>query len=483
MLQDVHYIWIGPPAAAPFWGQDTIGAELTKKKHLDHNIYFWCLKEHKLHYQRHFYQTGVLTQCIENYAKERDEEFYEFVEALKISALKQTRRQDKAREYTTIKAAFQFFLQIDNDGYFSDTNVIPNPNFHDDALPQYQRFTFPYVVEPGYKPDADPWLMFSPTNERRAEARFNEYFLLARREFQTRNTGEKIDRLELGQAFVDSASYSYGAHKMTELVSNNNDGLCVQIGAFQKRYYNTHKSNVHTEHHFYEIISGKSSLDELAYLLNTSQFDTSTIETFEENKKTFNTTLLHHAIDLNKSQELSILLPYASNPNIKAQKNSFTFSKTLIEATTCPNCLEVLVQFYLNENFGNNPEQLKNTIIFVLNLVFDTVSERNLQKITSCSNDELSYIISHFKGCNFLTPLKKTLDVILPLGPINQASSSDYIEALKPLYYAKQTSTYTLLSWLGITNTEYRKHAELYSALESFTQQSYIPNGNRNACF
>jgi hypothetical protein len=40
MLQDLHYIWAGEPAQAPYLGQDTIGPDLTKQKHTDHTVYF-----------------------------------------------------------------------------------------------------------------------------------------------------------------------------------------------------------------------------------------------------------------------------------------------------------------------------------------------------------------------------------------------------------------------------------------------------------
>lgn len=405
---------------------------------------------------------------IEQYALEQDDEFYDFIETLKQSANQQVKKQNKAREYTTIKAAFQFFLQINHDGYFLDTNVIPNPTFMEPELPKYARFTFPYVDEPGDELQIDPWLMFSPKNERKAEARFNEYFILARKEFHARKSLDQIDRGELGQAFIDAAAFSHGAHKLTKLVSREKEGLCVSIGAFQKRYYNTHKLHGPNAHFLFELISGKPSLDELNYILHTSNLDTSAIEELLEEGTELKTTLLHHACYSNKPDELAILLPFAQNPNVSAQLSSEHEAAPLINAVRSTVCLHTIINFYLNKHFSQDNFIFKETLLFIMDLLDKAITSANRHRIEQVENEKLISTIIHFKNPRLHSLIKQSLNVLLPLGPITPDSMVQYVQALSPHYSPEQINTYNLLAWMSKSTAAYYKSQELTTKLEKF---------------
>ena len=283
MPEKIHFIWAGPsPDASKYVGQDTMGPDLLRAKYPKQPMFFWCLKKEVVHYKRHFYKKNITVIAIEDFVKLYDDDFYLLISALKRSALSQKLRPNASREYTTIKAATQYFLQIFFEGYFLDTNVIPRPNYNK-AIPKLTRFSFPYLLK---EKTIDPWLMYSPKNDRKAVRRFNEYFLHAQMEFSSRTSIEKIDRKLLGNAFVDAAKYSCGTHLPTySPIGSEITEASFHVLNFQKRYMNTHKNPkdlIHKIPLLHLLLCGTPSFDEFKYLLSVSNQDPSEIYSFDD---------------------------------------------------------------------------------------------------------------------------------------------------------------------------------------------------------
>lgn len=129
--------------------------------------------------------TETDSQRLENRTVNLNQAFAVLVEKLKdraakVESFKPAPPEDKIRvlkvqELITIKDAFSYFLQINEEGYIADTSVFPNL-LSKDPLPDLGEFSASYTGEPGrWKQRPDPFIMFCQKGDEKASERFADY--------------------------------------------------------------------------------------------------------------------------------------------------------------------------------------------------------------------------------------------------------------------------------------------------------------------
>ena len=168
----------------------------------------------------------------------------------------------------------QYFLQIYNNGYFLDTNIIPDPENVLPTLTTFEHFTVPMVfIMQSMSQHIDPWLMYTPKGDKKGQReRFERYMHEAKHEFSSRDkVHPKINRVALGSAFVKTAE----EHPDTKTVDTSPKGRRThRTSGFQKHYQHTHKASSHGIHRFPKIhlvLIEHPGLEEFQYLFEHSR--------------------------------------------------------------------------------------------------------------------------------------------------------------------------------------------------------------------
>ena len=68
-------------------------------------------------------------------------------EKVKVATNIETTKENAAREYVTLKALIQFFLPMYLDGYFMDTNIIPDPEEASPYVRVFDEFIAPILLK------------------------------------------------------------------------------------------------------------------------------------------------------------------------------------------------------------------------------------------------------------------------------------------------------------------------------------------------
>lgn len=206
--QTLNYIWVGPEAktiAGGVVGHDIIGPTHLYPR-IDHTmtkLKFWCLDQHKSHYEKQFNNTAIQVCSIEKYLAECSQKegeislFAQQVQSL-MQRLIEAEGRGQIRDFVTIKEVFAFFLLFAEGKYILDTNVLPNLN--DDTqkiiFPDYETFGLPKIHQRDAGDRVDVWMMYSPLEDRTHAKKSLELFL------------EKINKIENMFSIMPGYDYS-----------------------------------------------------------------------------------------------------------------------------------------------------------------------------------------------------------------------------------------------------------------------------------
>jgi hypothetical protein len=208
----IHYIWVGPAPAIKNSGMDTVGPDLMRQNDPEQDIHFYCFDSEVGRYQAYFDQRhagkkSIVVHGIESYVDKVDVIFYpkdkmkyigspfkkpilsplpdenlnlklefqSFIKKLKDRAESFDNAKDKVREWITIKASFDFFIQIYESGFVLDTNVIPDfITRRPIKVPEGFACTYWFNSRGQENPDAN--IMYNPVADEAALIRFANYF-------------------------------------------------------------------------------------------------------------------------------------------------------------------------------------------------------------------------------------------------------------------------------------------------------------------
>jgi hypothetical protein len=321
----LHYIWVGPPARDKYIGSDTIGPDLSRLKNKEEDIHFWCLNEQVDYYQVAFKETNITVHAIEPMLAKRHQAFFMFFERLRDIAKKQSDPRNESRDFTTLKAATQYFLQTFNEGFFLDCNIIPDETAASTTDKELSEFSVSYLDD-SYGASIDPWLMYSPKEDHEAMKRFEYYFQEALGELNTRTKLDKIDRNRVAKAFVTAPTLC----KHQQILGDVYGADCIKILKFQKRYNNSHKLSLPIRSLkntiLVRILSGSSfSKQEFLYYLNKSSMSSAELFDVFGSWIIKKCSLLELAAKQNKDTEVLLALIN----HIKSPKELFDKSRCI----------------------------------------------------------------------------------------------------------------------------------------------------------
>lgn len=324
-MPPIHYLWVGPRASDQYKGQDTVGPDLMHQKFPEQPIFFWCLEEEKPYYEKYFKERpAIKVMAIEPYVREksRSDDFSEFIETVKKRAKEFPNKKDKIREWITIKDAFAYFLQIQEEGYICDTNVIPDPSqkAQEDTISVPSSFSDSFVTEwPGFK-RPDPWLMFAIKGDAMAKERFDKYFKEVSALFEhckgvpqqnvdvIFSNGDTFNlRILVTSAFVNSAM------KADPLETKRYEGTLNTNVGFFKRYYSSH-NDIYRKPLTHDILNGPSSIDELMYFVKMAEIEPFDEYEYQQDTWPLRTSLIEQARRGSRYSELAALLSFSKSP-------------------------------------------------------------------------------------------------------------------------------------------------------------------------
>ena len=272
--QTLNYIWIGPESntiAGGVVGHDIIGpTHLTPR--IDHQtteIKFWCLDEHKSHYEKQFNTTTIQVCSIEKYLvsclqKQGDIAFFsQQVESL-IQRIIKAESRGRIRDFVTIKEAFAFFLLFTEGKYVLDTNVLPNLSDETQAIifPDYDTFCLPKIHQRNANDRVDVWMMYSPLEDRTHAKKALELFLEKINKIETMfsmmpgylasSSGMGLYRRSVEPAVMGAVLLDCESHKSLDQnkihywdtieSTTNTNSVFIEALHLEKYFYNTHKT-------------------------------------------------------------------------------------------------------------------------------------------------------------------------------------------------------------------------------------------------
>lgn len=485
-MPDIHYLWMGPPPPTIYAGHDHIGPNMMRDSYPDIPIHFWCFADQVAHYTQLFEGRGIDIHPIEPFIAEYDPACYAFIHELKSAAISHPAQRDIAREYTTIKALSQYFLQIFFEGYFLDTNIIPDPDCDARPLKSFNRFSYPYwpreiycnlIKRHDYLDDVDPWMMYSPKKDRKAIQRFNEYFLLAKKEFDERGDidSDHIDRGALGEAFVSSARYSGGR---ALAVQSSNGGSVLQVAGLKKRYYNTHKKEGYMSGPLlHELLITEGAESEVSYLIQHTEFDPrEKYEAFDEDEKEHKeTNLILTSIEYADYDALRLLLHKTKDITLEDCVHFLQESQTRWQTDTTierQHCFFVLLTFYVDSFFSNDWMQFLTTLLSIDGILTQSSNPIEAAKEVSAtylSQDEVS-LNTILVNMLFSSPSFETaLNLVTSLGSLTSDSKNTYLDSLLKHFALHQA--YNDFSFFNTAQSRSDTTAMQLQALLSFSLQ------------
>lgn len=441
----IHYIWCGPPPPlAKYKGHDTIGPDLLHEAHPGEPIDFWCLKAHLGSYQQHFNNKPVQVHAIEDFMDENESvcpELRTFFENIKAAAVAHESPKDTAREYTTLKVLTQLYLQHFYSGYFLDSNIIPNPDTEGGPIPQHDKFSYPFFTDANIN-RADPWLMFSPADDHDGLNRLLFFLKGAKKEFESREHLDAIDRTYLGKLFVSTVEQT--VEKTIIPVKKTEGGQdTVLCEAFLKRYYNTHRAvdDYIAPPVLSNIISGApSSYRELQYLLSMTEQDCS--EPFRwgsYSKGLHTTTLLHESMLVGDLDAFTILLDSARTLNKKIPitglgQGQYSILDLAIYTAREEDEYDIMILMILktmSDKFFK-----KNAVLFfkTLDAIMMSLGESSLLVGDWENNIEKTYDMLVQRLYKTPAQIEKwAIDAMMAYGPITKETMGPYKSVLKEL--------------------------------------------------
>jgi hypothetical protein len=455
---NVHYFFVGEPSTGKDAGHDSIGPDLLHQAYPKQPITFWCLKDKKSNYEKHFKDSPTITvECIEDYVEQRDPVFFKLIEGLKQNAKEQVSSKDRIRELVTIKAAFQYFLQIETEGFMLDSNIVPaaGPTDEDSCIEKLSKFSYPLIrdtSDAGEYFRADPWLMYSPSKEdnplakKDAIQRFKHYFDSIASGRAKRKTFNQIDRVALGKAFVDSALI---APSRSDAIQVEFHSDAVEILTFRKRYYNTHhlpKAGVIHPPITHNILGGKfRSLDELMYIIQKRKEDPSAVYHYRGSPEDgmMEMTLLHLAILKNEPQALSAMLPLASNPYtviVLPERKKEPLS--LIDIALLVGDLKQkakAIEYLIDNDIAFHGFKDEGAYVETLKLIERFMPETGDDPFEASSVEDLVGEIAFDPDRHFMMALK----LIQKHGVLTKDSLNDYCEDIKAIFSKQREHTHT----------------------------------------
>lgn len=257
----IHYIWVGPPATSKndIPGHDILSPLQMVAVNTSNQINYWCLEEHKDHYQKVFAGHPVTVQTIQSFlrdlAKSPNPFFHESAEKImQIGRItlgwehpmpSEFKRGNK-RDFVSMKNVMSLALASVFGGYILDTNVGPKKGISVLNLPDYMEFKLPEVFDTKDSRTVkvlDFWMMYSP--EKHHAPRNSLFYYL----HEWSKSEEIFTRNPYSEEY-----YQYMPHMMISVLkkspftcwkaeASTTTLACYLITELdlEKRYFNTHK--------------------------------------------------------------------------------------------------------------------------------------------------------------------------------------------------------------------------------------------------
>jgi hypothetical protein len=463
-MVDFHFFWVGPPATDNYRGMDVIGPKLTKETYSRYKVNLWCLNAYHADYKAFARKNDIELRGIEDYLADICENKIEASDALKADAFRlkslittkvaraespEMPPEDKAREYVTIKALMQLYLQNFEDGYFLDSNIIPASDFPTEPI-VLEKFSAPIIPKresfhslPSwtlfFTCDLDPWLMYSPTDDRSAKKRFDTYIdtvLQAERRYIEEGI---MDRVELGQAFISAAKPSFfdeegiAMRENLEALAHNYTPTTVKFLGFVKRYANSHRVRLTQRLPLLFTASTEEAynLREIEHYLQAGHSilaDTSGRTILKEILFRQNKELLDILLTRLKPKERELLF-----------SSSTSFLDYLHNGPPESECLKALVVHYIDHVFGTKAAFMDMVVKVRL------ILQQKVHEDVSANQDEMfdsvfsSWMITASRAKN--GTLATALDIVTQLGPLTLDNATDYCEKIRTAIHSPRLST------------------------------------------
>ena len=443
-----------------------MGPLLTCEKFTTHPIFFWCLEAYEAYYIQRLSPLGITVNTVEDYLKnlllirqhpgkcsrrEISKLSLLIEEKVNLALNTHTDQRDVFREYVTIKALMQYFLQNYFSGYFMDSNIMPEEN--SSLIPQtYDSFLAPIIPKRDFAQgtllqlwftcDVDPWLMLSPKKDKEARLRFRHYYKKIEETHEHFKKTQIINRKVIAEAFVTSAliSLQNSDHELIATgpsnLGRNKTETTVSFLGFYKRYSNTHKLNkgallpllmsVCTEEHY--------NPKEVEHYLKAGHTPSQSIG---------QTTLLKTLIHLNKIERVRHVLTHLSTKEVHtlfSSEHSFLF---YVNSEERRQALTLILNHYIDVVFESTASFI-HTVLLIQSIL--TLENNGLfHRKKRASESEITLIekmITHSTHSPNLT-LAQATRLVTQLGPLTEQSIANYTQSIKQtMSQPKVTSSY-----------------------------------------
>lgn len=405
--------------------------------------------------------TETDSQRIENRTANLNQAFAVLVEKLKdraakVASFEPAPPEDKMRvlkvqELITIKDAFSYFLQINEEGYIADTSVFPNL-LSKDPLPDLGEFSASYTGEPGrWKQRPDPFIMFSRKGDEKAIERFADYlrnvsYLVGLCE--TNQSGElaycaqesitvpiphdpKVRTLVTDQ-FCRPAKQAKQIRMSADECTYGDLMSSTQIG-LDKAFNNSHKKSQFSGMPIlHRVLSRRHTRDELMYYLSFEDA-IEPLAVYHYPSSAF-THYLQSSLFQQASQsrfcsadEIAYLLSLSKQPS--AYLNIFRFINFKTKAN---QCFESFFKIKITEMDLPQKEAIA-TIDLLANITDGIVQPHKEREPLS----DLATLTEGFSNYRAGESIKKALALFFEIGPLNEETLPLYLEAFDQLDQAQ----------------------------------------------
>lgn len=447
---DLHYFWIGPKATGNYLAMDAVGPVLTRKKYPAQPIYFWCLAEYKDYFQSQFEQKDIEVCAIEPFIQQKIDalslENDELIEALtKLFTFIENQKErvktsalcpeDINFAYISIKDAMQYLLPVFFDGYFMDSNIIPD-NEEVNGIYESSHFLVPLIlkrsiytstgtISPIDDLTIDPWLVVSPESDSNKRSRFLDYFYRFEKAQDAFLENPNLDELRnnMANAFIHPPIASFSLYHETSLASDSpyiakkkTRTIRSYLG-FCKRYTNSHKHK-------------KTSNQSLLFnaCLDEDRFDIEEVKFYLQAGHDAQ-SVINELVFINYQERLIAMLPYLDKAFMNNFFRQLSFSD-FIKDKYAPGCREIFFIEFIKNCFDTENEffYLLDNIMGLLGCteskkinppITDSAIENQIEILLDCSQKKLN------------PTLNEVIDWICYFGPVNEESASEYCKKIK----------------------------------------------------
>jgi len=331
-IPDINYTWVGPPGNIK--GHDIGGPIKMAKKNKLNLIKFWCLDEHKEHYEKIYKDyPNIVVGGIESHIKSEIAKSPENLAAknmLKMlgATLQSTGRNKdlEIRDRVTIKVAFNFFILQSVGGYVLDTNILPLLNESKLDFSAKESLMVPAMREPVKKSaDLECWMLYSPIgNTKQAEevfAKFHKSWENSEKDYLgSTNKGVSLESYHKSIAIgITRSIYTvYKQGQVSLVATNQHDSGCYadakEFGV-RKTYSNTHKYKEKSKPSFFKSRDPIRPVEDVFYYIASS--NDVQLEAYLESGGDPNIVVDHRSKGLYKGETpLALSLRYDFNPSI-----------------------------------------------------------------------------------------------------------------------------------------------------------------------